>query len=261
VLIVALSGEAQPATAELVWAVVAGASGVIGLAFFYYALARGTMGVVAPLAALIGAGVPVLVAIVGGESLSFGRMIGIALALVGVVLISMPGAPASVAERRSLRIDLREIPFVVLAGLGFAGFFIFMDRATETGATWWPLAIVRVVGTFLMLIAFVAILASRRAPTWRARMSEVLGVDRLRQSGRTWRGIAPVLVVTAFADLGGNVFYVLAIRTDALSVAVVLSSLYPVITTVLAALLLRERLRMVQVGGVILATVSVTLLR
>jgi drug/metabolite transporter (DMT)-like permease len=181
--------------------------------------------------------------------------------LAGVVLISLPAAPASAVERRSLRVDLREIPLVVLAGLGFAGFFIFIDRATETGATWWPLAIVRVVGTALMLIAFVAILASRRAPTWRARLSDVLGIDRVRQSGRTWRGIAPVLVVTAFADLGGNVFYVFAIRTDALSVAVVLSSLYPVVTTVLAALLLRERLRPVQILGVILATLSVALLR
>jgi drug/metabolite transporter (DMT)-like permease len=260
-LIVALSGEAQPATIHFMWAVVAGACGVVGLAFFYYALARGTMGVVAPLAALIGAGVPVLVAIVGGESVSFGRMIGIAIALVGVVLISLPAAPESAAERRSLRIDLWEIPFVVLAGLGFAGFFIFMDRATETGATWWPLAIVRVVGTFLMLTAFVAIVASRRAPTWRARVSDVLGINRVRESGRTWRGIAPVLVVAAFADLGGNVFYVLAIRTDALSVAVVLSSLYPVVTTVLAALLLHERLRALQIGGVILATIGVALLR
>jgi drug/metabolite transporter (DMT)-like permease len=62
-------------------------------------------------------------------------------------------------------------------------------------------------------------------------------------------------------DLGGNGFFVLATRADALSVAVVLSSLYPVVTALLAALFLHERLRPLQIVGVVLASLSVPLLR
>ena len=67
-------------------------------------------------------------------------------------------------------------------------------------------------------------------------------------------------LVTGAGDLGGNAFFVLAARADALSVAVVLSSLYPVVTTMLAALFLRERLRPLQIVGVVLASLSVPLL-
>ena len=70
-----------------------------------------------------------------------------------------------------------------------------------------------------------------------------------------------LLLVTGLGDLGGNAFFVLAARADALSVAVVLSSLYPVVTTLLAALFLRERLRPLQIVGVVLASLSVPLLR
>jgi drug/metabolite transporter (DMT)-like permease len=80
------------------------------------------------------------------------------------------------------------------------------------------------------------------------------------------RAIRPALLVgllllTGMGDLGGNAFFVLAARADALSVAVVLSSLYPIVTAVLAALLLRERLRPIQIAGVVLASLSVPLLR
>ncbi|MEP7158615.1 MAG: EamA family transporter [Chloroflexota bacterium] len=260
-LILAASGETQPSAEHMIWAILAGASGVTGLAFFYFALARGTMGVVAPLAAVIGLGIPVLVGFAGGESLSSLRLLGIACALVAVVLISVPTRPADNAAGRKLRTDISDLPLVGLAGLGFAGFFIFMDRATEAGATWWPLATVRVVGTVLVVVAAIAIIATRTAPTLRARASDALGVRRLRESGRTWSVLAPLLVITATADLGGNVFFVMANRTDALAIAVALSSLYPVVTTLLAAIFLRERLSRLQIVGVILATASVPLLR
>jgi drug/metabolite transporter (DMT)-like permease len=73
--------------------------------------------------------------------------------------------------------------------------------------------------------------------------------------------VFPLFLLTGLGDIGGNAFFVLAKQVDAFSVAVVLSSLYPVGTTVLAAVLLRERLSPVQIGGVVLATVSVPLLR
>lgn len=260
-LILLLVGEAAPAADSVLWAAIAGISGVGGLAFFYLALARGTMGVVAPLAALIGAGVPVLVAIINGETVDAARLLGIGLALAAVVLISLPSRPANDAERRGFRADFAELPMVVLAGLGFAGFFIGIDRATSAGALWWPLTIVRVLGITLVVLAIAVAIWRQSDGTLRRRVAGVLGLDRLRDSGRTFVSVLPLLVLSGIGDLGGNVFFVFARGADTLAVAVVLSSLYPVVTTLLAALLLRERLRPVQLAGVALATLSVPLLR
>ena len=90
----------------------------------------------------------------------------------------------------------------------------------------------------------------------------MLGLDGLaeRWSANAW-ALTAVFVMAGAGDLGGNVFFVLASGTDALSVAVVLASLYPIVTTILAALFLHERLGRLQILGVGLATLSVPLLR
>ena len=106
-----------------------------------------------------------------------------------------------------------------------------------------------------------AIVARTSGATFRSRAGSVLGVDRLRASGRSMAGVLPLFVITGVGDMGGNAFFLLAREADAFSVAVVLSSLYPVVTTVLATLILRERLRPMQVLGVALAALSIPLLR
>ena len=245
------------------WAAAAGAAGITGLSFFYAALSRGTMGVVAPLAALIGAGLPVVVSIAGGETLSVGRVIGIASALAAVVLISLPGGERTVDDRRRRRIDVREMPLVIGAGLGFAFFFLLFQRATENGEIWWPQVSVRVAGIILLSLAFVVAIrrarGSGRSLTTRADV--LLGLPRLRARGVPALQLSGLFLLTGLGDLGGNAFFALASQADAFAVAVVLSSLYPVVTTILAVLLLRERLRPMQILGVVLATISVTLLR
>ena len=260
VLLVAISGETFPSTQAVAWAAGAGALGMVGLAAFYYALARGSMGIVAPLAALIGAGVPVIVSIVGGATTTPARLAGMALALAAVVLISLPAAPRDAAERRTVRIDLAELPLVLVAGLGFAGFFLLVDQATAGGQTWWPLAVVRVAGLALVLVGLVAALARTR-PEHGTRLSAVLGLERLRSQPMAVLPLVVLLVATGVGDLGGNVFFVLSKQVDQLAIAVVLSSLYPVVTTILAVLLLRERLTRFQLLGVVLASFSVPLLR
>lgn len=260
-LLLAASAEAAPPPEALVWAAAAGISGVGGLGFFYLALSRGTMGLVAPLAALIGAGLPVLVAIAGGETVPPERLGGIGLALVAVVLISLPGGESG-AEIRARRIDVSELPFVVLAGLGFAGFFLGMDRASAGGETWFPLVVVRIAGLSLVGFVFVAMLMRRRGGgPWLTRAGDLLGVDRLRASGIGLASVVGLFTLTGVGDLGGNAFFLLAKHADTFAVAVVLSSLYPVVTTLVAAVVLHERLRRLQLLGVGLATISVPLLR
>jgi drug/metabolite transporter (DMT)-like permease len=262
-VLVALSGQPAPGFASLTWAGIAGLVGFIGLGAFYYAMARGTMGIVTPLAALIGAGVPVAVAIAAGEQVSTLRLAGVGVGLLAVVLISLPAGPRTAGERRALRVDLAELPMVVVAGLGFAGFFLFIDRALREGADmWWALSAVRVVGLSGALTLVVALLVLRARPGGAGQGTS--GASALFRLGGL-RSLGALAVVTLFAgaglgDFGGNGFFVLARGQDLLSVAVVLSSLYPVVTTLLAAALLHERLSGPQLVGVALAIVAVVLI-
>jgi drug/metabolite transporter (DMT)-like permease len=259
-VILAASGEPQPPADQMIWATAAGVSGVAGLAFFYFALSRGTMGVIAPLAALIGAGLPVFVSIAAGADVPPARLVGITIALGAVVLISLPGGEQRPNERRAVRIDLAELPLVLLAGLGFAGFFLFIDRASAGGATWWPQMIVRVVGVGMVVAVLLARLLRGGTRPWPREVAALLGIARFRASGRSLLSVLPLLALAGAGDLGGNSFFLLAKQADAFAVAVVLSSLYPVVTTVLAVVFLHERLRLVQGLGVALAAVGIALM-
>ncbi|HUG49097.1 MAG TPA: EamA family transporter [Candidatus Limnocylindria bacterium] len=260
-LILLASGEALPPLPAIAWGAVAGLSGVIGLGAFYAALSRGTMGLIAPLAALIGASLPAIVAIAGGEELGALRLGGIALGLLAVVLISLPGGERTAAERRAVRIDLAELPLVLISGLGFAGFYLFLDRAAnEGGETWWPLLAVRGVGFCVIVGVVLLLLARDRGRTLRQRADTLFGLSRLRLAGVGLLSLAPPLLLAGAGDLGGNAFFVLANAEGALAVAVVLSSLYPVVTTVLAAIFLGERLRPLQFVGIGLAVLAVVLI-
>ena len=263
-VILLLSGEAGPSQAAIVWGTFAGVCGLAGIGFFYVALARGTMGVIAPFAALIGAGVPVIIAVIGGESVAPGRQVGMGLALVAIVLISLPNRSrdgSGATSGRGFRSTLADMQLAILAGLGFAGFFIGVDLASASGETWWPLAFVRVSSCAGAIGAFLFLIARHAGPSLMARARDVLGVTRLRAQRHNPVVIAVIMLTIGLGDLGGNAFFVLARGADAFSVAVVLSSLYPVVTTILAVILLRERLSPVQLAGAVLATLSIPLLR
>jgi drug/metabolite transporter (DMT)-like permease len=88
----------------------------------------------------------------------------------------------------------------------------------------------------------------------------VLGLRRMRGRAMAGLSLVAVFLVAGLGDLGGNVFFVLAKHAGAFSVAVVLSSLYPVITAIIARFVLNERMRPLQVAGVALAAVSLPLL-
>jgi drug/metabolite transporter (DMT)-like permease len=252
VALLAVAGEAIPPGPALAWAAVAGSAGVIGLGTFYVALARGTMGLVAPLTALIGAAIPALVGIATGEPVGILLVVGIVAALAAVVVISVPDAaplvsePAETAGTRPApaRSRVAELALMGIAGLGFAGFYLGIDQAHDTGGeTWWPLVMVRATGLLLVVGTTIAVALSGRAPLVRVPVA-----------------LLPVLVLAGLGDLGGNLFFILANEGGDLAVAVVLSSLYPVVTAILARLFLAERLSRTRQGGVALALVGVVLI-
>lgn len=104
------------------WAVLAGVSGALGLLSFYAALSTGTMGVVAPIAA-VGSGIPVLLGVLSGEQPSPLAWWGIAVALVGVVLASGPELQEGLGARPVL--------LACLAAVGFGVALFALDRGAR----------------------------------------------------------------------------------------------------------------------------------
>lgn len=232
---VLLSGERFPGLETLAWGAAAGVAGASGLYAFYRALASGQMALVAPLTAVIGAGVPAAVGLARGDQLTALQLGGMACGLVAIVVVSWPGRGAS----RNGPGMARLLPLIVIGGLGFAGFFLAIHQAMSVGGTtWWPLVGAR--SATVILAGAIALVA--RPPR-----------DGLRPAAR-------LLFVAGLADYGGNGLFLLASQAGALSVPVVLSSLYPVTTVLLAGWLLHERLHRWQLAGVGLALVGVALI-
>ena len=229
---VAASAEWPPSVPEVGWAAIAGTCGTLGLVSFYRALARGDMGLVAALAGALGAAIPVGVSVALGESIGVTQMAGVLCGLAAIVAVSLDARRAD-----DRRLDLR---LVLAAGIGFAVFFLAIDRATAVSHhTWTPLLISRSSGVTMLFAIFAA-----------RRQSPFSGISR---------NLAIVAAV-GLGDLGGNLFFVLASARAPLSVAVVLSSLYPVTTAALAWLWLGERLRPIQVAGAVLAVAAIVLI-
>lgn len=233
----ALGGPTPPPEA-IAWAVAAGLGGTLGLGAFFVALARAPMGLVAPVAAVVAAGLPAAVGIAGGDALPFHRAVGLLLAIVAVALVSLTADASrggSVAPGGGLLL-------AAVAGVGFAAFYLLIARASDVAAgasAFWLLVPVRATGISAITLVFLV-----RRP----------GVPALP------RAALPILVLSGIGDVGGNLFFLLAQGSLPLSVAAVLSSLYPVVTVLLAAAVLHERLARVQLAGVAAAFAALVLI-
>lgn len=213
------------------WGAVGGVAEGAGLLALYSGLARGRMGIVTPIAGL-GVLVPVVVGLVRGDPVTVLLGAGILLAIVGGVLASGPEV-----EGGGEGGDATSILYAVLAALGLGTAMACVDLGSRVSGlhTLWAMRVAS-VGVFLLL----ALVLTTR---WRIP-----------------RGLAPGLVVVGIADLSATAFFSMATTRGHLSIAGVLASLYPVTTILLAWLLLRERLRPVQVVGVAAALAGIALI-
>ncbi len=226
-VVVGLPGD----TDYLLPGIAAGAIGMGALAAFYRALATGTMGVVAPVASL-GVVVPVAVGLLRGEAPSALQVAGIAVAVVGVVLASGPELRGAAGATPLL--------LAAVAAVGFGLVLVLLADGARSS----------VVMTLLtMRVTAVTLLA---VPLLRARGTGQVPLARL----------LPLVVTIGLFDVSANGAYALATsRAGALvSVTAVLASLYPVVTVLLARQFQHERLRRVQVLGVVGALGGVVLL-
>ena len=226
-LVVAVRGKG-PADVAVLLAIPAAASGTLGLYAYYRGVAVGAMSIVAPIAG-ISAAVPVVVGIVSGDRPSLAQWLGIAAALGGVFLASRePGRAGKVAAGVGL---------ALLAALGFGGFFPPMHAAGNADF-WWAVLIFRVTSTSIILAA----VAIRRPPLAVAPMQ------------------VPLLALIGIGDMLGNLLFAAASTSGLVSITSVLASVYPIVTVVLARLVLKERVARSQEAGIALTLAGVALI-
>jgi drug/metabolite transporter (DMT)-like permease len=221
-------GEGAMLPADIVWSVLAGVAGGIGITGLYNGLAVGRMGVVAPITAVIAALIPVAAGVALQGLPPPLVLVGIGLAIVAVLLVSRVVDDRDAPDRPS---GLR---FAIVGGLGIGAFSVFVAQISD-GHAFGPLTLIR--ATEAALIAGVVLVTRAR---W-------------RPEGRLLPAIAGVGVL----DMAGNGAFILAVQAGSLAVAAVLSSLYPVTTVILAAVFLRERVTVTHAVGIALAVVAI----
>ncbi len=220
--------ERLPAPPDLIWGALAGLFGMVGLGFLLRGFSTGRMGIVAPVSAVLATAIPVIFAAFTEGLPRQVQMAGFALALISIWLLSRPerlhGRPAGLG-------------MALLAGLCFGAFFTALDQVGND-AVFWPLVAGRVASCVLMVVYAL----STRRPV----LPPVTPLGLLALAG--------------VLDVGGNLFFLMAIQTGRLDIAAVLGSLYPAVTALLARLLTREHMARLQLVGVAVAVAAIVLI-
>ena len=219
---VVLASDPFPGVVELLPAALAGLAGAIGLAALYRGLAVGAMGIVAPISAASPI-VPLSVDAARGVVPAAAQWLGVGLVLAGIVTLSRE--PGSGGQRIAAGAGL-----AIVAALGFGLFFVGLDAGADESAPW-------------------AVVAARSASV---TFAVVAAVFVTRTSLRPPRALLPALVAIGVFDTGANVLVAYATTRGAAGIVAVLSALYPVVTVILARVVLKEHLSISRrVGGVV----------
>jgi drug/metabolite transporter (DMT)-like permease len=227
-LAIAVAARAKgPPGPELLWASLAAVLGTTGLFAFYRGMAAGALSIVAPIAGA-GAALPVAWGLATGDHPSRLQELGFAAALVGVVVASWERRPE--AARLAAGVG-----WAIVAMLAFGGYYVPMHAASR-GDFLWASFLFRLTSTSLVYLGW-ALTRPGFAP--RAQL-------------------LPLAAIGVF-DTGGNVLFAASSARGIVSVVSVLASLYPVVTVLLARIVLRERVQRSQELGVALALSGVVL--
>ena len=209
-------------------ALFAGISGYLGLTALYAGLASGRMGVVSPISSLC-AIIPVTIAIINGERVPIWQGIGIAIALAGAFCASGPEI--------SQGFSIRPLILAIGAAAGFGTALTFMAKGSQSSAL------------MTMIFMRVTTLAISSALAW-----------KFKTVGGVTRAELPRLAFIGVADFGANVLLGIASTRGLISIVMVLGSLFPIMTAVLAYKILHERLHRIQYAGIIMAISGVALI-
>jgi drug/metabolite transporter (DMT)-like permease len=216
-----------PSKHALTWSLVAGSAGGLALAIFYGSLSSGKMGLAAPVAGVLSAGIPAIATMFREGSPGASRLIGFALATLGVWLIS----------RSDDKTERKVLGMAILAGCGFAAYALAIKQAGPGSPMW-----IEVYSRTAALFVTAAITVYGRKLVDFRQSSSLLGV------------------VVGLVDVSGSVAFVRATQLGRLDTVVVLSSLHPAVTVLLALVLLKEKLTPWKAVGVCAALVAVPLI-
>lgn len=216
-----------PSPRSALWVLAGGISGGIALAIFYRALSSGRMGLTAPVAAVLGAAIPTLFSIITEGLPNPIRILGFVLAVVGLWLITRSEDGAAPEGVKS----------AVLAGIGFAGFYLCVRQAGSSSVLW----IASLTRTGGLLVTGLIVVAQRR-------------FREITTAGVRWG------VLTGCVDSLGTMLFVRASQSGRLDEAVVLSSLYPAVTVLLARLFLKEHFTPWKLAGILTALAAVPMI-
>lgn len=207
---------------------IAGITGFVGLISYYAGLATGKMGVVAPITSL-SAVIPLVYGMVNGDKPHLAQIIGMLVALIGAFLASGPEVKSGVSAK--------PIVLGALTALMFGVALVFMARGSKESA---------LLTMTTMRIVTVGI-------------SIAIAITLRTIGGFNWSTF-PTLVIIGATDFLANYTLGLATTKGLVSIAMVLGSLFPVVTTLLAYKFLHERLHRVQYVGVFFAVAGVALI-
>jgi drug/metabolite transporter (DMT)-like permease len=216
-----------PALHSAAWVMAGGLSGGASLAIFYRALSSGRMGVTAPIAAVLGAAIPTLFSIFSEGVPGRMPLLGFVFAVVGLWLITRTEAGGKPEG----------IGLAVLSGIGFASFYLCVRQAGDAPALW-VASLTRVGG--LTITALIVLLGGK--------------FRDITSTGVRWA------VLTGCIDSLGTILFVRASQTGRLDEAVVISSLYPAVTVLLARLLLKEHFTRWRFVGLLAALAAVPMI-
>jgi drug/metabolite transporter (DMT)-like permease len=221
----------SPTLIDFAWGAASGLAGGIGVALLYRGLAIGVMSVVAPVTAVLAVIISLVVGIALGERPTERAILGVLLAIVAIVLVSQTG---HVEEGKRATTGL---PVAITSGIAIGIFLVFLKQ-TGPLAGLWPLIAARVVAVVFFIMAGLM----------------------TREKLLPRRESIPVVIGGGALDILANIFYLLAVRRGLLSIVATLTSLYPASTIILARIVLRERLRLLQQAGVACAAVAIVLI-
>jgi drug/metabolite transporter (DMT)-like permease len=224
-----IRAEPWPGPVTIFWSVAAGISGAIGTVSLYRGLVIGQAALVAPTAAIVSVGLPVIVGTLTQGPPGPQKYGGMAAGMAGIWLVTR--------EKDASR-STRGLGLAVLAGLGFGGFFLGIVRS-ELGSVFAPLLLAKLTAFLFCLLA----LAFRK---------KNLLPFPFKESG--------LALLAGILDAAGNLFYLLAARMIRFELATVISSMAPAMTVLLALLISRQKLSSSQKLGVGICLLAITLI-
>lgn len=213
--------------AQVPIAVLLSVTGVAGVLLLYRGLALGPIAVVSPIGAAYVAVAVLLVVTVLGERLTSGQAIGIGVTFSGIVLTATDGRSLASALRR----PLPGVWFALVAMIALGGWSAAMAYATRSQD---GLALVLLQRVVSALIVLAILLIRRERP--------VVAFDR---------STGLLVLATGTFDTLANVLFVLGVQGGSASIVATASGAYPIVTALLAIVLLKERLAPNQYVGVV----------